>query len=346
VAIAGTYPGTGDNSSGGYVNFDPKQYKERSGLLLLNGAVYLSWASHCDDTPYTGWIMGYNATTLAQASVIDVTPNGAGGAIWGGGAGLAADSNGYIYFLDANGSFDTTLNAQGFPNMGDYGNAFIKLSAAGGQLTVADYFTMYNTTNESDEDKDLGSGGAMVLPDMADANGQMQQLAVGSGKDGNIYLVNRANMGKFNPENDSAIYQELDGVQSSGIYSSPAYYHGQLYYGEAGGPIRAFQFTKALLSATPASMTAATFPYPGATPSISANGSSNAILWSLENSSPAVLHAYNATNLAQELYNTSQAAGGRDQFGAGNKFMVPTIANGKVYVGTPTGVAAFGLLSK
>jgi hypothetical protein len=346
VAIAGTYPGTGEDSSGGYVNFDPKQYKERSGLLLMDGVVYLAWASHCDDAPYTGWIMGYNATTLTQSSVIDVTPNGSEGAIWGAGAGLAADSSGYIYFLDANGTFDTTLNAQGFPSQGDYGNAFIKLSTAGGQLTVADYFTMYNTTSESNADDDLGSGGAMVLPNLTDANGQVQQLAIGAGKDGNIYLVNRANMGKFSPQNDSAIYQELDGVLPGGIWSMPAYFHGRVYFGAVGGPIRAFQFNQAVLTSTPASATGTTFPYPGATPSISANGTTNGILWAVQNDSPAVLHAYAAANLAQELYNTGQAAGGRDQFGAGNKFMVPTIANGKVYVGTPNGVAAFGLLGQ
>jgi hypothetical protein len=288
--------------------------------------------------------MGYNAATLAQTTVIDVTPNGGEGAIWGAGAGLAADPRGYIYFLDANGTFDTTLNAQGFPNQGDYGNAFIKLSAAGGQLTVADYFTMYNTTSESDADEDLGSGGALVLPDMTDAAGQVRHLAIGAGKDGNIYLVNRDSMGKFNSQTDSAIYQELDGALPGGIWSMPAYFRGQVYFGAVGGPIRGFQFSKALLSSTPASATSITFPYPGATPSISANGSTNGILWAVENNSPAVLHAYLAGNLAQELYNTSQAANGRDQFGAGNKFMVPTIANGRVYVGTPNGVAAFGLL--
>ena len=346
VEITGKYPGTGDDSSGGYVLFDPKQYKERSGLLLLGGVVYLGWASHCDIPPYTGWIMGYNATTLAQTSVIDVTPNGAEGAIWGAGAGLAADSSGHIYFLDANGTFDTTLNSQGFPINGDYGNAFIKLSAAGGQLTVADYFTMFNTTSESDGDVDLGSGGALVLPDMTDANGQVRHLAIGAGKDSNIYLVDRDNMGKFNPQNDSAIYQELDGALPGGIWSMPAYYRGQVYFGAVGGPIRAFRFSKAVLSSTPVSTTGTQFPYPGATPSISANGAANGILWAVENNSPAVLHAYLASNLAQELYNTNQAAKGRDNFGAGNKFMVPTIANGKVYVGTPNGVAAFGLLSQ
>ena len=344
VEVTAKYPGTGENSSGGYVIFDPKQYKERSGLLLLNGVVYLAWASHCDIPPYTGWITGYDATTLASTNVINVTPNGAEGAIWGAGAGLAADSSGYIYFLDANGTFDTTLNAQGFPSSGDFGNAFIKLSAAGGKLTVADYFNMDNTSSESNSDVDLGSGGALVLPDMTDASGQVGHLAIGAGKDSNIYLVNRDNMGKFNSQNNNAIYQELNGVLPGGTWSMPAYYSGRVYFGAVGGPIRAFQFSKAVLLSTPTSVTSTSFPYPGATPSISANGSTNGILWAVESNSTAVLHAYSASNLAQELYNSSQAAGGRDDFGAGNKFMVPTIANGKVYVGTPNGVAAFGLL--
>jgi len=346
VNVTAQFPGTGEDSKNGYAYFDPKQYKERSGLLLLDGVVYLAWASHCDIAPYTGWIMGYSSATLASKSVIDVTPNGAEGAIWGAGGGLAADSSGFIYFLDANGTFDTTLNAQGFPSSGDYGNAFIKLSAAGGGLAVADYFTMDNTSSESNRDTDLGSGAALVLPNQTDANGQVRHLAIGAGKDGNIYLVNRDNMGKFNSSNDSAIYQQLTGALPGGIWSMPAYYNGWVYFGAVGGPIRAFQFHKALLSATPTSVTGTTFPFPGATPSISANGSTNGILWAVENNSTAVLHAYAANNLAQELYNTSQASDGRDDFGAGNKFMVPTIANGKVYVGTPNGVAAFGLLGQ
>jgi hypothetical protein len=345
VEIAARYPGTGAETNGTDDIFRPGQYKERSGLLLLDSVVYLSWASHCDRTPYTGWIMGYNANTLAQTTVINVTPNGESGGMWGSGAGLAADSDGYIYWAVGNGTFDTTLNAEGFPINGDFGNAFLKLSTAGNQLSVADYFTMYNTNRESDGDRDLGSGGVLVLPDMTDANGLVRHLAIGAGKDGNIYLVDRENMGKFNPENNNAIYQELYGVLPGGIWSMPAYYNGRVYFGAVNGPIRAFQFSKALLSLTPVSNSSTVFPYPGATPSISANGSANAILWAVENSSPAVLHAYAANNLARELYNTNQAADGRDQFGVGNKFMVPTIVNGKVYVGTPNGVAAFGLLN-
>jgi hypothetical protein len=344
VEIEAKYPGTGEGSTGSYVIFDPKQYKERSALLLLNGVVYMGWASHCDYTPYTGWIMGYNATTLAQTSVIDITPNGEKGALWGSGAGFAADTSGNIYYGLANGTFDTTFNAQGFPINGDYGNAFIKLSTAGNQLAVADYFTMYNTNRESDVDEDFGSGGVIVLPDMTDANGQVRHLAIGAGKDNNIYLVDRDNMGKFNPENDDAIYQELYGALPNGIWSMPAYFDGRVYFGSVRSPIKAFQFNQAVLSSTPVSQTSTVFPHPGAAPSISANGSANAILWAVESSTPAVLHAYSATNLAEELYNSNQAANGRDQFGAGNKFMVPTIVNGKVYVGTPNGVAAFGLL--
>ena len=156
--IQATYPGTGDNSNGTDVVFDPAQYKERVGLLLMNGVVYTGWASHCDDRPYTGWIMAYSASTLAQTSVLNVTPNGNEGAIWMAGAGLAADNSGNIYFLDANGEFDFSLNASGFPSSGDYGNAFMKLSTSSG-LAVADYFEMDNQSQENSTDTDLGSGG-------------------------------------------------------------------------------------------------------------------------------------------------------------------------------------------
>lgn len=337
TTIQATFP-----NSTGHTTFDPEQYAERSGLLLLNGVVYLAWTSHCDQAPYTGWVMGYNESTLQQSTVIDVTPNGSEGSIWMAGAGLAADSSNFIYFLDANGTFDTTLNGSGFPVNGDYGNAFVKLSTAGGSLTVADYFTMYNTVSESDSDEDLGSGGALVLPDMKDASGNTVHLAVGAGKDSNIYVVNRDSMGKFNPHNDDAIYQEIDGEIDGGVWAMPAYFNNTIYYGSVGDSLKAFPITNATLAKSPSSMSGSTYGYPGATPSISANGSSNGIVWAVENGSTAVLHAYDAMNLATELYNSNQA-GSRDQF-AGNKFITPMIANGKVYVGTPTGVVVFGLL--
>jgi len=342
VEIQAKYPGTGDNSDGTNVIFDPGQYKERAGLLLMNGILYTSWASHCDIRPYTGWIIAYNPATLAQTSVLNVTPNGNEGAIWMAGAGLAADSSGNIYFLDANGDFDTNLNSSGFPSNGDYGNAFMKISTSAG-LAVADYFEMDNQAVENGSDTDLGSGGAMVLPDLNDGAGHTMHLAVGAGKDSNLYVVNRDSMGKFNPSNNSAIYQELPGKLPGGVFAMPAYFNNTVYYGSVGSQIQAFTITNAKLSASATAHTANSFGYPGATPSVSANGASNGIVWAIENSTPAVLHAYDAGTL-NELYNSNQAAAGRDQFGNGNKYMTPTIVNGKVFVGTPNGVAVFGLL--
>jgi hypothetical protein len=343
--IVAQYPGTGDNSQNGYVVFDPKQYKERAALLLVNHIVYTTWASHCDDRPYTGWIISYNEATLAQQSVLNVTPNGNEGAIWAAGDGPAADSSGNIYFLDANGTFDTSLNGGGFPANGDYGNAIMKLSTRKGQLAVSDYFNMYNTVSESDADEDLGSGGAMIVPNFKDSNGVLHELVVGAGKDSNIYLVNRTNMGKFNPNNNDQIYQEVTGALAGSVYSAPAFDGKRIYYGAVGDAIKAFSFNgSGLLNATPASQTSTQFGYPGATPSISGSSEKNLILWATENTSPAVLHAYNGNNLAMELYNSNQAAGGRDNFGNGNKFITPMIANGKVYVGTTSGVGVLGLL--
>jgi hypothetical protein len=347
VAVSAKYPGTGDNSQNGYVVFDPKQYAERGSLLLLNHVVYTSWTSHCDDRPYTGWIIGYNQATLAQESVIDVTPNGNEGSIWGAGAGLSADSSNNIYFLDANGTFDTTLNSNGFPINGDYGNGIVKLSTKKNQLAVADYFNMYNTVSESNADEDLGSGGSMVVPNIKDSSGAVHQLLVGAGKDSNIYITNRDNMGKFNPNNNNQIYQEVSGALAGSVYSSPAYYGDKVYYGAVGDAVKAFSFnSSAQLNSTPQSQSPTTFEYPGSTPSLSGSTKANLIVWAAENTSPAVLHAYNGNNLAQELYNTNQASGGRDHFGSGNKFITPMIANGKVYVGTQTGVGVFGLLSQ
>ena len=345
VTVAATYPGSGDNSSGGNVVFDPAQYKERAGLLLANGVIYTAWSSHCDIRPYTGWIIGYDERTLAQTSVLNVTPNGNEGAIWMSGDGLASDSDGYLYFLDGNGTFDPTLTPSGFPSQGDFGNAFTKLSTTSTVLAVADYFATYTNAYENDHDLDLGSGGVLVLPDMVDGQNNTRQLAVGAGKDQAIYLVDRTNMGKFNPTNDDAIYQKLTNVLSGGVYSTPAYFNGALYYGAVDDHIKSFPFQSARLTPV-SSQTSGTFVYPGATPGVSADGTSNAILWATENTSPAVLHAYNATNLGIELYNSNQSPGGRDQFGVGNKFITPTIASARVYVGTTNGVGVFGLLDQ
>jgi hypothetical protein len=283
--------------------------------------------------------------------VVNVTPNGSQGGIWMAGAGLAADSSGNIYFLDGNGTFDSTSGA--LQSGGDYGNAFVKLSTAGGTLRVSDFFATHDAVANSNMDRDLGSGGALVLPDLKDGSGTTWHLAVGTGKNAvaaplnRIYVVNRDSMGKFNPSNDNAIYQEVtsNGLDSdTGVYAMPAYFNNTVYYGAVDDNLRAFSIVNAKLVAPAGSASAASFEYPGTTPSISANGSSNGIVWAVENGNIGVLHAYEATNLATELYNSAQA-GSRDQF-TDNKFVTPMIANGKVYVGTPSSVAVFGLLSE
>ncbi len=339
VSVDPTYQASG----GAQKSFSPGQYAERAALLLENHTIYTSWTSHCDAQPYSGWIVGYSESTLAQSAVFDIAAGSdAGPSIWMSGGGLTADAAGNIYLLAANGAFDTTLNSGGFPQSGDYGNSFLKLATAGGALSVADYFAPSNEVAESAADEDLGSGGPLLLPDLTDSSGVVRHLMVGAGKDGKLYVVNRDNMGKFSPSGN-AIWQELDGALPGGIFSSPAYFNGTLYYADVGGPLKAFTITGAKLSSSPSSETTTDFPYPGATPAVSANGASNGIVWAVQNGNPAVLHAYDATNLTRELYNSSQAAGGRDNFGAGNKFITPAVADGMVFVGTGSGVAVFGV---
>lgn len=339
--ISATYPIAGGLTT----TFDSGQYAERAALLAVNGVIYTSWTSHCDHPPYTGWIIAYDETTLAQKTVLNVAPNsgGHGPAIWMAGGGPAADRAGNIYLLTANGVFEPALDANGFPNKQDYGNSFLKLSTTNQTLKVVDYFSTWNEVSESAQDQDLGSGGVMLLPALIDASNTIRHLAVGAGKDGNIYIVNRNRMGKFH-NSTNHIWQELNGAVSGGVWATPAYFNNTVYYGDSGGTLKAFSVTSAKLSSSPTSQTSIQFTYPGASPAVSANDASNGIVWALENTNPAVLHAYDATNLASELYNSNQAASGRDHFGAGNKFIAPAIADGKVFLGTTNSVAVFGLL--
>jgi hypothetical protein len=345
VEISGSYPGTGANSSGGRVVFDSKQYAERAALLLLNSKLYLTWTSHCDQGAYTGWVMVYDENTLAQTAILNLTPNGSEGSIWMSGAGMAADSAGNIYAAVANGTFDTTLDSNGFPVNHDYGNTLLKLSTTSG-LTPVDYFESYNGVSDSIADLDVGSGGVLLMPDLTDASGNVRHLAVGAGKNAHMYILDRDNMGKINEKtkDNSNVYQDLQPFPN-GTFSMGAFFNDTLYYGSNGDVLKAFPFVHAKTAVTPSSVSAASFPYPGATPWVSANGTQNAIVWAAETplGGAGVLHAYDATNLTKELYNSNQAAGGRDNF-TGNKFITPVVVNGKVLVGTPTGVIVFGLL--
>jgi outer membrane protein assembly factor BamB len=339
--IAATYPGSGAEGANGVLTFTPSLHTVRAALTLVNGTIYMGWTAHCMSGNYNGWLMAYSEDTLQQTGALPVTPNGSQGSVWMAGSGMASDGTS-IYLIDGNGTFNPTLNAQGFPVDGDLGDAFIKLSATPA-LVATDYFAMYDVVAQAAADDDFGSGGAMLLPDQTASDGTVKHLAVGAGKDTHIYVVDRDNMGKFNSTTNN-IWQEITGVLTGGIWGSPAYFNNVVYYGGQTDALKALPVTNALLATTPSSQSPTTFAYPGATPAISANGTSNGIVWAAENGTVGALHAYDATNLAHELYNSNQA-GTRDQFGPGNKFITPMIADGKVYVGATNGVAVYGLLN-
>ena len=339
VVIQAVVSGTGDGNTGGQVAFDPLRNNQRAGLLLLNGMVYIDWASHCDVTPYHGWLMAYDATSLAQVAVWNSTPNGSDGGIWESGAAPAADSNGNIYLGTGNGTFD--LNTSGL----DTGDSVVKFGApAGGAVPVLDYFTPYNQATLSDHDTDLGSGGVMLLPDQPSGSPN-QHLLIEIGKQGTIYLVNRDNMGHFNASGDSQIVQSLVGI-IGGLWGTPAFWNNTLYVGGANDALEAFSFNaggSGNLSTAPVSASTGVFGYPGTTPSVSANGASNGIVWAAQVVYPnTILHAYDATNLSNELYNTSLS--GQVPPGGPVKFVAPTITNGKVYLATASQLAVYGLL--
>jgi Immunoglobulin I-set domain len=340
ATITATAQGTGANSSGGSVNFDPAQYNERPGLLQLGSTIYTTWGSHCDIGPYTSWVMAYSADNLTQTGVLNLVPNGNNGGIWMSGAAPAADASGNIYFIVGNGDFDTTLDTKGFPANKNCGNCYAKISSL--PMALLDYFTPMNTVSESASDTDFGSGGPLLVPDLTDSTGATRHLAIGAGKDPNIYVLDRDNLGKFSAKKNN-VYQEITGQLANGMWSKPSYFNSTIYFGAVNDSLKAFTITSGKLSATPSSQSTALFGYPGATPSISANGATNGIVWAVENNNNGILHAYDATNLAIELYNSGQAANSRDKFAA-NKYITPVVANGRVYVGTPNSVAAFGLL--
>ena len=357
IEVEASFPGKGPGTNGsGHVIFNPANYKERAALLLQNNIVYTAWASHCDIAPYTGWIIGYHVNSLARVSVLNVDPNGkptspflsdgSGNSFWGSGAGLSVDNNGYLYGLTANGPFGEP-GPNGFPKNGDYGDTFLKLAPQ--TLNVVDYFTPFNQAQEAASDTDLGSGGTLVLPNMTTASGEIVHLAVGSGKDGNIYVVNRTQMGKINQKtsDNSNVYQEVQDALGGSIFGSPAYFDGYLFYGPVNATLKQFTFHDGLISTSATSATVNSFGYPGTIPSVSSSGSGSGIVWAYENaaSGNAVIHAYNALDLTQELYNSTQAPNNRDAFGKGNKFIAPTICNGKVFVASQNSVGVFGLLA-
>ncbi len=345
VRIEAQVPGYGDGNVNGIVSFDPLRHMNRSGLLLLNGVVYLPFGSHGDNTPYHGWLLGYDAHSLQKTSVYNTTPNGltdpsgypiGGGAIWGGGAGPAADSSGNIYFETGNGTFDAAFGGV------DYGDSFVRVSSAHG-LAAADYFTPYNQYALDSSDQDLGSGGLILLPDSV-GSASHPHLLVGGGKEGILYLIDRDAMGAFRANTDNDVQTLFQSI--GGTWSSPAYFNSAIYYWGVGDVLRMYPVGSASLATNPTSYSPVYVGFPSSTPSISANGNQDGVVWALQSDAyyytgPAVLHAFDATDLSTELYNSTMVSG--DQAGPAVKFAVPTVANGKVYVGGEFVLSIYGL---
>ncbi len=336
--ITATYPGNGDGSSGGILTFDPLMELNRAGLLLNNGNIYITWASNCDEDPYHGWVIAYDKATLQQSNVWVTTPNGMRGGVWMSGGGIAADVAGSIFLASGNGTFDTS----GQPT--DFGDSILKLATGAGGLSLADYFTPYDQGVLNDGDQDVGSGGVLLLPDQP--GGHIHEL-VEAGKEGTIYVVDRDNMGHFNSDNNSQIVQSLTG-QVGKVFSVPTYWNSNVYLGGIHDALKAFSLANGLLSSQPTSQSSATFTFPSASTSVSSDGNQNGIVWAIQadqytNNGDDILYAFDATNLANQLYSTLQNPN-RDDPGGAVKFQVPVVANGKVYVGALQQVSVYGVL--
>jgi uncharacterized protein YjdB len=335
--ITATFPGTGGNSNGTTVTFLADRQQQRAALLESNGTIYTAWSGYDGDCGnYSAWVISFSADTLARTGAIDLVPSTAGAGIWLGGGGPAADAAGNVYFPTGN-AFGG--NTPGIKN--DYGDTFVKLGPSV-PLTVADYFAPMNAIADDNADADMGSAAALLLPDLPDSGSVTRHLAVVAGKDGMMFVVDRDNMGQYSAIANN-VYQEFasDGHDN---FSSPIYFNGRVYIGPSGLPLRAFSVSQAKLSSVPSSQSTFVFGSNGTVPSASANGTTNGIVWALDRESKNFL-AYDATDLTKLLYDSSTAAGGRDSFAAvGGHFITPMVANGRVYFGTHTTVAVFGLL--
>ncbi len=361
VNIQASVPGTGNGSVAGTLTFDPLFQIQRPGLLLLNGVVYLAFASENDAGPWHGWLFSYSAATLNKIDAFCTTPNGVGGGIWMGGAGLAAEVNntakpyGRMFVATGNGTFAAS---QPYTRQMEYGMSLLNLDLSNGKFTVEDEFTPFNQASLDAQDGDLGSGGPVLLPTQVSATGANVSTLVQIGKSGMFYILNRNNLGGSGTTADD-VFQEVQTPQTggtknwgAGVWGSTAYFNNNVYFEgtDWGGqnPLTAYSFAKDVLSATPTSVGTDKSYYPGATPSISANKTTDGIVWRLRadgvaKNGPGILFAYNANSLATALYSSNTNLS-RDNPGGAVKYTVPTIANGKVYVGAVNQVSIYGLL--
>jgi hypothetical protein len=338
--VAARVQGTGTGSINGYISFNAFLELQRAALLLSNGQVYVTWASNCDNGSFHGWLISFNKTNLVETGAFLDTPNGYDGGIWGGGSGPAADANGAIYVATGNGRFSASSGGI------DYGDSLLRLKSTPSGITVNDYFTPWDEQTLDQNDIDVGSGGLVLLPIQPGV--RYPHLLLQAGKEGTIDLVNRDNMGHWHAGNDSQIVQTLPFI-IGGLWGGPAFWSNTAYFGGQFDNLKAFAFNPATehLSTSYTSESPEVYGYPGSTPAVSSNGTSNGIVWAIETDGAgggyAVLRAYLASNLGTELYNSQQNAS-RDQAGLAVKFAAPTVADGHVFVGAQNQVDMYGLL--
>jgi hypothetical protein len=350
VVLTASVPGTGNGSVNGTLTFDPIWENQRPGLLLLNGIVWIGFAAHGDNGPWHGWILGYNAATLKQTGAFCATPNGTGAGFWMSGEGLAADQLdpvnkpfGRMFVPTGNGDYNAT---KPYNNTMDYGDSHLAIDLTNGVPTVSDEFTTNQQQALDNQDGDIASGGMMVIP--TQTTGSYPHLAVQVGKQGYMYLLNRDNMGGYNTSADQIVQEQPYAVGAVGAWSTSAYWNGNVYWWGRVDSLKSFALTNGLLSTNPVKSTDQ-MGYPGATPSISANGNTQGIVWAIDSEAygtpgPSLLLAHDATNVATLLY-TSATNAARDTAGNAVKFTVPTVANGKVYVGADGELDFYGLLA-
>ncbi len=344
VEIKAQVKGNGEGSNHGVLSFDPLREAQRPGLLLQNGTIYIAWASHCDNQPYHGWVMSYNEKSLKQTGVWNSTPNGGLGGVWQSGTGIAGDDS-YVYFATGNGTYD------GKKGGNDFSDTVAKLGPAkDNQLPLVDWFTPFNQAYLSDGDIDVGSGGVLLLPDQKQG-APHEHLLIQVGKSGSIYLIDCTKLGHFRPKNNKQIVQDLENA-IGGLWATPAWWNNNVYFGGSGDLLRQFSFdpSTGLLSTGAVYVSPTYFGFPGPTPSISADDDTGGIVWAIEtdqygSDGSSILHAYDATDVGSELYNTTQNSS-RDDPGGAVKFSIPTVVNGRVYVGAAGRVTAYGLLGE
>ena len=346
--IQASYPGVAQDGNNGVISFSSHFQLQRAALLLSKGKIYIAFASNADFGLYHGWVIAYDATTMRQVGAWVSTPDSYQGGIWMSGCGPSADKEGNLYLSIANGPFDAWGDNPG----ADFSDSVVKLKYGAHGLMLTDFFTPSSQAKMAEDDLDLGSAGVMLMPDQP---GLYPHLAITSGKDGHIYVLNRDVLGGYyvggrgNPQ----LLQEISG-QLKQQMGTPAYWNGRLYFGAGISPhkegIKAFTIHNGSVSTVPVSQTAATYHLTRSTVSVSANGNSNGIVWAVDNDAyydvhqgAAVLHAYDAKNLSRELYNSNQRLA-RDNPGQAAKFTVPTVAAGKVFVGTANQLSVYGLL--